>query len=51
MLKISSQKRGNAEEILAMPFFKSANLITPTTQIDTTLNSPISMSTYEMEYT
>ena len=51
MLKISSQKRGNADEILAMPFFKSANLITPTTQVNTTLNSPLSLSNHEMEQT
>ena len=40
MLKISSQKRGNASEILKQPFFKHVDLVTPSTQISMTLNSP-----------
>lgn len=51
MLKISSQKRGNASDVLQMSFFKNANLITPSTQIGSnmTLNSPISIKTFEMD--
>ena len=50
MLKISSQKRGNGSDVLAMPFFKNTNLITPSTAIGSnmTLNSPISAKTFEI---
>lgn len=43
MLKISSQKRGNGSDILALPFFKGAftNMQTPSTQDSILgLNSP-----------
>ena len=43
MLKISSQKRGNASDVLALPFFKGAftNMQTPSTQDSILgLNSP-----------
>lgn len=51
MLKISSQKRGNASDVLGMTFFKNTNLITPSTQIGSnmTLNSPISIKTFEVD--